>query len=366
MKRLILTGITLLAAGLGLVFFFSFNRQEEVHYLGQHAYLLESARSEDQFLAYCAREGIDYKKLVLYEMSFSVFKSGQTSSNPTLPVFDPSTIKGILAVYSSIPIQTPKSQDADSFRIEYDKNWFEKQASGRLEKPLQVKYLMAISDVSALPSQDLISNLKSDTLIETIKNDQNLSIVKQQADSIRAMLPLAEQDNLKKVVTAYCLWIKKNIVYPEECDKEGLRGTYINRKDARFTLENGVGVCEDNTALLKAFLNSQGIEAHTVTGVIPASAQTSELLPEGGINHAVVLIKTAQGYYLVDPTTQNLDRTGTFVLSSGKSIKASSKDQNENLMSFPMLMLDIEGMYMKPSSLTFKEEQGLMNLDFKR
>lgn len=32
MKRLILTGITILAAGLGLVFFFSFNRQDEVHY----------------------------------------------------------------------------------------------------------------------------------------------------------------------------------------------------------------------------------------------------------------------------------------------------------------------------------------------
>ncbi len=127
--------------------------------------------------------------------------------------------------------------------------------------------------------------------------------------------------------------------------------------NSKLTLETRVGICEDNANLLKDFLNSQGIEAYYVNGILPKNSTDQSLLPEENNGHAVVLIKTSRGYYLVDPTTQDIQKSIPKTLKNGKVINVSSSDQSDILKTFPIFIRDIKPLSLRLSGLKFTEKK---------
>ncbi len=216
MKRIILIPLTIAIVGACIFFFTGFSKPVEIHEIGIHTKLLDSQLNSYEIHTYCDDNNLDYEKIVFYEAEFSVFNRGNFYGKTTLPIFNPDTIKSILAVYSSMPIDLNRTNSSDLYRLELDSKWLEKQPIGEFIEPLKIKYVMQISDLSELPSQDLISQAQSKQIIQNVVDFSNLKPVKEVADDIRKKMPINLQDNLKSVVSEYCLWIKKNISYPAE------------------------------------------------------------------------------------------------------------------------------------------------------
>ncbi len=340
-KKLALLILLAILVGSGYYYMFSYSASQSIHTLGPNGDLAGMEKLDSSAIyEYCFKNDITPSDIEVFEASYSVFNFGNNDPAIPLPILNPTSIKNILGVYSSIPLIEQKSNDINPYNLIIDPAWLKDQPQGFLSEPLIIRYIYQISDINMLPDHLSIDSLSSKQLRTDTRLRKELQSSVALSDQIKAELPLEDQNDLKALVTAYVKWIGQNISYPADESLESAE-KYIRLRAPDKTLSYKVGVCLDSADLLIALLNSQGIDAYLSKGINIDKFAFENIYPNNYIRHATVCIKTPQGLIQVDPTIQNTEITKKIKLDDGTTLLVS-KEAYSDTRAYPMFIENID------------------------
>ncbi len=340
-KKVALLILLAILVGSGCFYVFSNSGSQSIHTLGPHGNLAGMEKLDSSAIYdYCFKNDITPSDIEVFEASYSVYNAGNNNQVVPLPILSPTYMKNILGVYSSIPLIEQNSNDINPYSLIIDPAWLKDQPQGLLSEPLIVRYIYHVNDIDMLPEHLSIDSFSSTQLRTDTRLRKELQSSVTLADQIKSELPIEDQNDFKTLVKAYIKWISQNISYPaDESFQSALK--YIQLRAPDKTLSYKVGVCEDNSNLLIALLNSQGIDAYLTTGKSITQFNLETIYPNNFTGHATVCIKTPQGLFEVTPTIQNIEKTKKIKLD-GITLMVSTEANDIDVKTYPMFIEKIE------------------------